>query len=454
MTSDAWQDWNDAPRALSMLETLELPQLKKLMRTPFLLSARPAQRPPSGLDWRTWLFMGGRGAGKTRAGAEFLQYAICRGGYKRAALVGPTLHDVREVMIEGPSGLIEVAAEKEDRPTYQPSRRRVIWPNGGEAHVFSAEDPDSLRGPQFDIAWCDEIAAWPRGEDVWDMLQMALRLGDHPRVMASTTPRPVPLVKRLLGDESVQVTRSATADNAANLAPDFLEALERQYGGSRLARQEIDGELIEDPDGALWTRSGLDAVRVLHAPELQRIVVAVDLPASEGPKADTCGIIGAGLVCIDGVAPKAYVIADASAQGLSPLSRLQVAVLDPDEIGLDLIWQSSGAGGMGDATSFSFAEKRSLPYAPGHVQRAAIDGIDQLSWVRRTPDISDAWRDTAWPNTGRFRIEVFRDNQSHYEEEVEAPMWPINGNGSPGDRVEICEIGSDGRRGACAAITL
>ncbi|MEM7768773.1 MAG: terminase family protein, partial [Pseudomonadota bacterium] len=345
MISDAWQDWNDAPRALSMLETLELPQLKKLMRTPFLLSARPAQRPPSGLDWRTWLFMGGRGAGKTRAGAEFLQYAICRGGYKRAALVGPTLHDVREVMIEGPSGLIEVAAEKEDRPTYQPSRRRVIWPNGGEAHVFSAEDPDSLRGPQFDIAWCDEIAAWPRGEDVWDMLQMALRLGDHPRVMASTTPRPVPLVKRLLGDESVQVTRSATADNAANLAPDFLEALERQYGGSRLARQEIDGELIEDPDGALWTRSGLDAVRVLHAPELKRIVVAVDPPASEGPKADTCGIIGAGLVCIDGVAPKAYVIADASAQGLSPLNWAGRAASVAREIGAECILAEANQGG-------------------------------------------------------------------------------------------------------------
>ncbi|MEM6899455.1 MAG: glycoside hydrolase/phage tail family protein [Pseudomonadota bacterium] len=135
-------------------------------------------------------------------------------------------------------------------------------------------------------------------------------------------------------------------------------------------------------------------------------------------------------------------------------SRLQVAVLDPDEIGLDFIWQSSGAGGMGDATYFSFADKRSLPYAPGHVQRAAVDGIDQLSWVRRTPDVRDAWRDTAWPNTGRFRIEVFRDNQSYYEEEVEAPMWPINGNGSPGDRVEICEIGSDGRCGARAAITL
>lgn len=315
--SDWWRDWarehNDlaggaAKRAI-------------LRRAPFLLDARISQRPPVG-DWRTWLFLGGRGAGKTRAGAEWVRFAAEFGGARRIALIGPTLGDVREVMIEGISGLKAVAAASGDAmPRYEVSRRRLTWPSGATASAFSAEDPDSLRGPQFDLAWCDELAAWRDPQASWDMLQMALRSGARPRAMVTTTPRPIPLLRSLLIDRVCAVTRAATAENADNLAPGFLEAVERAYAGTRLGRQELEGELLASMDGALWTRSGLLACRVLTVPdELAEVIVAVDPPAGAGPGVDACGIVAAGRV---GGAPagtrEVYVLADGSVQGLAPL---------------------------------------------------------------------------------------------------------------------------------------
>lgn len=262
------------------------------------------------------MFLGGRGAGKTRAGAEWLRYSVLHGGCRRAALVGPTLSDVREVMIEGPSGLRSIAPAFEDPPRYEVSRKRLVWENGAEAHAFSAEDADSLRGPQFDVAWCDEVAAWPKAQAVWDMLQLALRLGENPRAMVTTTPRPVPLIKALMADAGTAVTRARTAENAANLAPGFLEVIERAYSGTRLGRQELDGELIEDLAGALWTRSMIEGTRLAVAERLDNVIVAVDPPASLGAKADACGIVAAG---VGENAREAFVLADATAQGLSPL---------------------------------------------------------------------------------------------------------------------------------------
>ncbi|MEL7454786.1 MAG: terminase family protein [Pseudomonadota bacterium] len=258
MKSDVWQDWR--PRLWEQIvdSSLSKEEMQRLVMTPFLVEAREAQRPPLDRAWRTWLFLGGRGAGKTRAGAEFLQYAILHGGYRRAALVGPTLGDVREVMIEGPSGLKAVTPAVEELPVYEVSRRRLVWPNGAEAHVFSAEDPDSLRGPQFDIAWCDEIGAWTNASTTWDMLQMGLRLGADPRTVATTTPRPTPLIKTLVQSSDTVLTHATTHENARNLAPGFVDAVEQTYGGSRLGRQELGGELIEDAEGALWTRSMIE----------------------------------------------------------------------------------------------------------------------------------------------------------------------------------------------------
>ena len=288
------------------------------------------------------MFMGGRGAGKTRAGAEWLRYSVLHGGCRRAALVGPTLSDVREVMIEGPSGLRSIASDYEDPPRYEVSRKRLVWENGAEAYAFSAEDADRLRGPQFDVAWCDEVAAWPKGQAVWDMLQMGLRLGENPRAIVTTTPRPVPLVKALVSDAGTVVTRARTAENVANLAPGFLDVIERAYGGTRLGRQELDGELIEDLAGALWTRGLIERGRVGHPPELENIIVAVDPPVSLGAGADACGIVAVG--AMQG-AQDGFVLADASAQGLSPLDWAGRAVALSGRVGASAIVAEANQGG-------------------------------------------------------------------------------------------------------------
>ena len=232
--------------------------------------ARDDQLPPPGA-WTTWLMLGGRGAGKTRAGAEWVRgLALGLDGFSRRpvgriALVAETYADLREVMIDGVSGLI-AAHPRGERPVYEPSRKRLVWPNGAVAQGFSAEDPEALRGPQFEAAWCDEIAKWRRPQETWDMLQFGLRLGARPRQMATTTPRATPLLKRLLADPSVAVTRAATRDNAANLAPSFLQAVVGTYAGTRLGRQELDGELLEEREDALWTRESLERARVAAAP--------------------------------------------------------------------------------------------------------------------------------------------------------------------------------------------
>lgn len=215
--------------------------------------ARGEQLPPPG-DWRIWLFLGGRGAGKTRAGAEWVRAQVAAGA-RRIALVGPAFQDVREVMLGGPSGLLALGPEPE-RPSYEVSRRRVVWPGGAVGYAFSAEDPDGLRGPQFDAAWADEFAAWARPQDTLDMLRLGLRLGADPRLVITTTPRAIAAVKSLIDAPGVVVTRLATVGNRHNLAPGFVEAMEAQYAGSHLARQELDGVLVEDPEGALWTRRG------------------------------------------------------------------------------------------------------------------------------------------------------------------------------------------------------
>ncbi len=286
--------------------------------------AHDHQLPPPG-DWRVWLLMGGRGAGKTRAGAEWVRTlalglgsgqagAQGRTATGRIALVGETFADVREVMVEGVSGLLSVHS-KAERPNWVPTRRRLEWPNGAVAQAFSSEDPEALRGPQFDGAWCDELAKWRHAEETFDMLQFGLRLGDDPRQLVTTTPRPVPLLKRLLGLPGTAVTHAPTRANAPFLAPGFLEAVVSRYAGTRLGRQELDGELIEDRPDALWSRDRLETLRVDRAPqEMSRIVIAVDPPASSGRRSDACGIVAAGLGA-DGLA---YVLADRSMARVRP----------------------------------------------------------------------------------------------------------------------------------------
>lgn len=262
--------------------------------------------------------LGGRGAGKTRAGAEWVTGIATglrgfAGPVQQIALVGETLADVRDVMIEGISGLRSIVSAGE-HPAWIRSKRRLEWKNGSVALAFSSEDPESLRGPQFGAAWCDELAKWKHAEATWDMLQFGLRLGTRPRQVVTTTPRPIPLIRRLLAEPGTVLTKARTSDNARNLAATFLTQVVARYEGTRLGRQELDAELIEERSDALWHRNVIEAARVAVAPELRRIVVAVDPPASANARSDACGIVAAGL---DGD-EIGYVLVDATAQGLSP----------------------------------------------------------------------------------------------------------------------------------------
>ena len=268
--------------------------------------ARPDQLAPDGA-WRTWLILAGRGWGKSRSGAEWVREQVTKGGARRVALVARTAADVRDVIVEGESGILAVSPPDE-RPTWEPSRRRLTWPNGAIATTYSADVPDQLRGPQHDAAWADELAAW-QYPDAWTQLLLGLRLGADPRVVVTTTPRPTPIIRDLASQSTTHVTRGATRDNAANLAPQFLEAIVRRYEGTRLGRQELDGEILDDNPGALWRRESIDAARVARAPDnLRRVVVGVDPAVTSSATSDETGIVVAGI----GADGRFYVLADYS----------------------------------------------------------------------------------------------------------------------------------------------
>lgn len=290
----------------AILKDLSDEELEAL-ETDWCFWARPNQRPPDS-DWRAWLLLAGRGFGKTRTGAEWVRTQVAT-GKRRIALVAPTSADARDVMVEGESGLLAISPVS-DRPIYEPSKRRVTWPNGAIATTYSADEPERLRGPQHDAAWCDEIAAW-RYPEAWDMLMFGLRLGSDPRVVVTTTPRPIRIIRDLIADPTVVVTRGSSYENRANLAPAFLSQIIRKYEGTRLGRQEIDAELLDDVPGALWTRAIIEAARPpigFHLPDLVRVVVAIDPAASSGEDADETGIIVAGKDAQD----RGYVLADLS----------------------------------------------------------------------------------------------------------------------------------------------
>lgn len=368
------------------------------LRFDWSLHGRPDQHAPSGA-WRTWLILAGRGWGKTRTGAEWVRDQVMRRGARRVALVARTAADVRDVIVEGESGLLAISPPSE-RPTWEPSRRRLTWPNGAIATTYSADVPDQLRGPQHDRAWADELAAW-QYPDAWTQLLLGLRLGDDPRVVVTTTPRPTPIIRELLSASTTHVTRGRTLDNAANLAPQFLDAIVRQYEGTRLGRQELDGEVLDDNPGALWKRSAIDAARVRVAPDLRRIVVGVDPAVSANAQSDETGIVACG-VGFDG---RFYVLDDASGRYSPDQWASRVASLYRSTKADRIVVEVNQGGDL--VTSTLRTVDRSLPITTVHAKRgkalraepiAALYEQGRVSHVGSLATLEDQM--TAWDPSG------------------------------------------------------
>lgn len=387
-------------RRLSPAETAQLPYL-------WTFWARPAQLPSPG-EWRGWLIMAGRRWGKTRAGAEWVRWKVESGQARKIALLNDTAADTRDVMVEGPSGLLSICPPT-CRPTY--ARGKLTWPNGAIAHSYSAEAPERLRGPEHDLAWADEPAKWrnlrkadEHGGTAWDNLMFGLSVGVNPQWVATTTPRPIQFMKTLLKATRIVITRGRTIENIRNLSADAVRELMEKYGGTRLGRQELDAELLEDIPGALFTFQMFerDGFRNFVPPPFTRVVVAVDPPLSSGPESDECGII----VCAKDLQRKGYVLADASLRG-SPLVWARQVVDAYRAASADSVIAEINAGGeMVETTIHTIdptikvkvvhasrgkrtrAEPVSSLYEKGHIDHVGIFQeleTQMTSWV---PDLS------------------------------------------------------------------
>ena len=390
----------------------------------WMFKGRHAQVPRKYFKPDVWLLIGGRGSGKTRTGAEWVNAMvnglapIAYGKTGPIALVGETLADVRDVMIEGPAGIL--ASGRKGKPRFEGSRRRVVWENGMTAMMFSSEDPQSLRGPQFAAAWCDEIGKWKNAMATWDMLQFGLRLGDRPQVIATTTPKPTPLLKMLTGDQHTNVTRMRTGDNALNLAPGFVDRLRKRYDGTMLGRQELDGELIEDREDALWKRTQMEGLRARAPDNLQRIVVAVDPPASSTQRADACGIVAAGLTG-DG---RVHVLADASVKQAAPNVWASAAIRLYHGLRADCILAEVNQGGDMVAAVLRTVDPN-VPVKSVRAQRG--------KWLRAEP-VAALYEQGRVLHCGKFAeledemCNFGRDGLSggHSPDRVDALVWAVN----------------------------
>jgi predicted phage terminase large subunit-like protein len=346
---------------LMALESLSEAQRVDLAYAWRELWARPKQLSPIG-DWRTWLVLAGRGFGKTRLGVEWVrEVAEAHPGW-RIALVGRTAADVRDVIVEGESGLLSVCPPWA-APVYEPSKRRLTWPNGSMATTYSADEPDLLRGPQHHAALTDELASWKRGEDTWSNLMFGLRLGQNPQVVVTTTPRPLRLIRELRADKSTAITTGSTYENRANLARPFLEQIVTKYEGTRLGRQELEGELLEDIPGALWQRSQIDKLRVAEAPTLKRVVVAIDPAVTSGEDSDETGIVAIGKA-EDG---QLYVLEDATCRE-SPAVWARRAVELYKRLKADRIVAEVNNGGDLVEATIRTVDKH-VPYTAVHASR-------------------------------------------------------------------------------------
>ena len=324
------------------------------------------------MPYVTWLILAGRGFGKTRAGAEWIRSKVESGIYGRIALVAEDAADARDVMVEGESGILATASPW-FRPRYEPSKRRLTWPNGAQATTFSSADPEALRGPQFDLAWLDELAKWRYMQETWDMLQFGLRLGDNPQQVITTTPRPVPLLKKLIKQKGTFITKGSTYDNRSNLSEKFFAEVIDKYEGTRLGRQELNAELLDDNPNALWSYKLLDQHRISQRVDVyKRIVVAVDPPASSNENSDECGIIVVGEL----ENKQYHVLGDFSVQGKQPQQWANIAITQYHNFTADCVVAEVNQGGDMVAAIF-----RQLDHTvPIHSVRAT-----KGKWLRAEP---------------------------------------------------------------------
>jgi predicted phage terminase large subunit-like protein len=373
---------------------------------PWDLLARPEQKPPPG-DWLTWLILAGRGWGKTRTGGEWVHANVHR--YGRWILAGRTSGDLRDIMVEGETGLLRTARTG-TRPTYEPSKRRIVWPNGAVAALRSADEPEGFRGLQAEAVWADELAAW-ENPDAWDQLQLGLRLGPRPRQVVTTTPRPTKVIRDLLADESTVATRGSTYDNRANLAPSFFRQIVSRYEGTRLGRQELHAEILTDVEGALWTLAMLDATRrpapgILRGGEIERdlarVVVAIDPAVTAGEDSDETGIVVAGI----GHDGRGYVLADRTTKD-HPAGWARRAIAAFDEFGADRIVAEVNNGGELVETVLRTV-RPSIPFRAVHASRgkrtraepvAALYEQGRVSHVEPLPVLEDQMT-TYTPDSG------------------------------------------------------
>lgn len=389
--------------------------------------ARPNQIAPEG-DWATWLILAGRGFGKTRTGAETIRQWVCgptplsAGRFSRIALVAETAADARDVMVEGESGIMAVSPP-DFRPTYQPSLRRITWPNGAIATLYNATEPDQLRGPQHDAAWCDELAKWNKCQESWDQLQFGLRLGVHPRTIVTTTPRPLPLIRKLVADEKVITTRGATWDNASNMPQSFIREIEDKYGGTRLGRQELEGEILDDIPGALWTREAIDNHRVKDAPQdLERIIVSVDPAASSNEGSDETGIVVVGLGRDEDGYARGYVLEDGTIKG-SPEEWAGKAVSLYRKYQADRIVAEKNNGGDMVASVIR-AVDRSVPITLVHASRGKYVRAEPISALYEQGRVHHVGRhDKLEDQMCLFSVDNFKNPNMGSPDRVDALVW-------------------------------
>jgi len=385
--------------------------------------ARPNQVAPTG-DWNTWMVLAGRGFGKTRMGSEWIRELAHKYPGCRIALVAETAADARDVMIKGDSGLLSVDPTLTE-DSWSPTNRCLTWPNGTKAYTYNGTTPDQLRGPQHHFAWVDELAKFEYMQDAWDQLMFGLRLGEHPQVLVTTTPRPLPLIKKLVGEEDTIVTRGSTLDNAGNLASSTVRALYDRYSGTRLGRQELNGEILGDIPGALWSRELIDEARVKEVPEdLERVFVAVDPATSSDEGADEHGIVVVGLARDEEGYARGYVLEDATCKG-SPEDWAKVVVKMYRKWEADKVIAEKNQGGE-MVSSVLKAQDRTLPIKLVHATRGKVVRAEPISALYEQKRIHHVGsHDLLEDQMCTFSVDQVRNSSTGSPDRVDALVWGL-----------------------------